>query len=155
MVRGLYEAWRGPTSGWKGACLVAARILLGSVFLYASIDKILHPRLFADAVAAYGIAPASWVPWIAVALPWAEAAAGLCLWTGVWVDGAALVISGMLVVFTAGIASAMARGLDISCGCFSVSHDTPVGPQRIVEDLLLLAAALAILIDRLRPRAGA
>lgn len=152
MVRRLVAAWRGPTAGLPGALLLGCRMLLGAVFLYASADKILHPRAFADAIAAYEILPDAWVPVVAVTLPWIEAACALALLAGVFVDAAALATGGMLVVFIAGIASAMARGLEIDCGCFSASRDSPVGWSRIIEDLVLLGAAGAVLADRLRHR---
>ncbi|MGA8240229.1 MAG: MauE/DoxX family redox-associated membrane protein [Desulfobacterales bacterium] len=36
---------------------LALRLLLGTVFLYASYDKILHPQAFAQAVYNYQILP--------------------------------------------------------------------------------------------------
>lgn len=155
MVRRLLAAWRGPTAGAPGVFLLGCRLVAGAVFLYASADKILHPRLFADAVAAYAILPDTWVPFVAVTLPWIEAACGIALVAGVLVDAAALATGVMLLVFIGGIASAMARGLEIDCGCFSVSHDAPVGPRRIVEDIILLGACAAVLLDRARHRVAA
>ncbi len=150
MSRKILAAWRGPSTGIRGWVLLFLRLALGGVFLSASIDKILHPRLFAEAIAAYRLLPEPWIPWVAVVLPWTEAATGFLLLAGVWVDGAALLAIGMLAVFMIGIGSAMARGLEIDCGCFSFRGDSPVGIRRLAEDLLLLLAAGAVLIDRRR-----
>ncbi len=69
--------------------ILAARLLLGGIFVFASIDKILHPAAFADAVYNYQILPDSLINLTAVFLPWLELILGGCLIAGVWLPGAA------------------------------------------------------------------
>ena len=53
-----------------------------------------------------------------------------------------------LVVFLAAIASALSRGLDISCGCFNTDGGHAVGVGLLWRDLLLLLACLPPLLAR-------
>ena len=93
----------------------------GLTFVYASIHKILDPIAFAEAVNNYRILPAGLINLTALVLPWIELIAGTLLLLNVWVPGAALVVCGLLVIFTGAITLNMARGLDIACGCFTTS----------------------------------
>jgi uncharacterized membrane protein YphA (DoxX/SURF4 family) len=78
---------------------------------------------------------------LALALPVLELIVGACLILGVLDAGASLLVLGLMIVFTAAVASAVARGLDISCGCFDTEDGAKVGAEKIVENLALTAAA--------------
>ena len=139
---------RHPALHWVLALLV------GGVFVYASLSKIDDPRAFAKIVyhyqvigpsAFFGFVPANLV---AVALPWLELIAGVLLITGFWRREAAVVSAFMLVVFVAAVASTLARGIDIqNCGCFALdASGRAAGWKLIAGDLALLAAALVVAI---------
>jgi len=115
---------RGAWTPGRGL-YVAGRVLLGAVFLYASYDKILHPREFAQVVFNYQILPDWAVNGAALVLPWLEALAGACLVTGVGTSGALLVADGLLAVFLAALLFNWARGLDMDCGCFITGGHGP------------------------------
>ena len=141
---------------------VLGRLLVGVAFVWAGVIKIADPAAFQEALVNYRMLPASLIPLTAVTVPPIEVAAGLCLIMGLLSRGAALLSTGMLVVFTAAIAQAIARGIDIECGCFGVGSEaaTGMGWQEIVRDLALLAAAVHVLlydrgilsVERLRGR---
>jgi uncharacterized membrane protein YphA (DoxX/SURF4 family) len=123
--------------------LILLRIAVGGVFVAASVPKILDPAGFSRNIFHYEILPTKLVNAIAITLPWIELLVGLCLIVGFRVRGAALVAIVSLVVFTAAMSSALARGLNIDCGCFKTSG-TPLGPERILGDLVLLVAAVLV-----------
>jgi len=115
------------------------RIVLGAIFMYASLDKIAHPQAFADVVNNYRILPVQLVNPMAIFLPWLEFLTGLLLIVGKWIKGALSIYSTFLVIFIIALSQALIRGLDISCGCFSVSpSSTPDIWLRIIEDIILL-----------------
>lgn len=123
------------------------RLLLGAVFLYASYDKILHPRAFAQAVYNYQILPAAAVNLVAIALPWLELLLGLCLVFGVWLPGATVTGTGLLAILIGALVFNKMRGLDIRCGCFST--ETAEGPAdlwTIFRDLGFLAISVYLTI---------
>jgi uncharacterized membrane protein YphA (DoxX/SURF4 family) len=120
------------------------RVALGVVFVWASWEKILHPQAFADIVRNYQVVPEAFVHPVALGLPWLEALCGVLLIMGRWVDGSLLIVNASLVVFIAALAWNGYRGLDVSCGCFSVSADYRKGDYLIdiTRDIGLLAAGL-------------
>jgi len=129
-----------------------ARLVLGAVFLWASLDKVVHPVELADAVANYRILPTQLVNPVALGLPFVEAVCGGCLVLGFLSDSCAL-ISGLLALsFTLATTSALWRGLDIDCGCFH-SQGPPMGWAAPLLDLCLLG--LAIFLLRTGPGLGA
>jgi uncharacterized membrane protein YphA (DoxX/SURF4 family) len=127
---------------------LACRLGVGGVFLLACWDKLLHPQAFAETIHNYRMVPWALLhPW-AHLLPVLEAVVGLALVLGVARRGAALVASGLTLVFIVAIASALARGLDISCGCFHTDGGHGVGLDLLVRDIALLAACLPPLLVR-------
>jgi uncharacterized membrane protein YphA (DoxX/SURF4 family) len=95
-----------------------ARLLLGGVLLVAGGLKVTKPTDSANAVAAYKLLPTNVAHLFGYALPWLEVALAVLLIVGILIRPAALIGGFIMVVFTAAIASAWARGLLIDCGCF-------------------------------------
>jgi rhodanese-related sulfurtransferase/uncharacterized membrane protein YphA (DoxX/SURF4 family) len=104
-----------------------ARLFLGAILVYASYDKILHPIPFAEIVHNYQILPDRLVNLVALFLPWLELLLGLCLIFGIWLPGAVLMSSLLLLLFFSTLVFNMARGLDIDCGCFAASTGASSG----------------------------
>lgn len=95
-----------------------ARTALAAVFVYAGVVKALDPAAFGLAIDHYRLLPHPLAAIVAVYLPWVEIMGGASLfWPRVRL-GALLLLLGLCLVFCAAVASALARGLDISCGCF-------------------------------------
>jgi len=128
---------------------VICRLLLAAIFIYAAVSKIASPSEFADSVAGFRILPISIVNLFAIVLPWVELVCGLSLITGILLRSGGSLLAVLNVVFTAAAASAMARGLSIECGCFTLSHahDT-VGWSLIVRDVVFLLLCLPIVLHR-------
>jgi len=99
----------------------ALRLFLAGLFAYASLDKIAHPDQFAAIIRDYRLLPQAAVPFTAVVLPWLEAVLALALVLGKWREGALFLSVALLVAFFASLVANMARGLDVSCGCFSTA----------------------------------
>lgn len=119
----------------------AARVILGVVFIYASLDKIQHPGEFAQAIYNYRMVPNVVINVMAIVLPWLELICGILIIVGVFVRGSALLIGAMLAVFIIALSSALMRGLDISCGCFTLEGGRSVAANTLVEDILLIICA--------------
>ena len=124
------------------------RFLVGGTFVYASLDKITDPAAFAQAIYHYRMIDGALLHPMALVLPWLELSTGLAMIMGLARRGSALLISLMLLVFMAAIASALARGLDISCGCFDTENGHVVGLSLLFRDTAMLAGSLALLINR-------
>lgn len=127
---------------------IVLRLIIGGIFVYASIDKIANPYEFSQAVKNYDMLPLSLVNFFAIAIPMIELVAGLMLIFGIYVKGSAASISILLVVFLIALTQALIRGLDISCGCFSLDTTSSKSDIviRIIEDIFLLIGTLVILL---------
>lgn len=98
-----------------------SRLLLGAVFLAAGAGKLFHPGEFAGIIRNYQILPDMLVNGAAIVLPWLEMLVGVLILCGWWLPGSVSIANLLLIVFLIALGSAAARGIDIDCGCFSVS----------------------------------
>ncbi len=138
---------------WRGHATIslAARLYLGGIFLFACGHKIVHPEAFALDIATYQTLPLGLVNLLAIVLPWVELAAGLMLVLGFRTRAATLLVAGMMVMFTVAIAVALAKGLDMSCGCFASqgSAEDPISWRTVLRDLSwLVLAGYVFFFDR-------
>ncbi|SHF84164.1 MauE/DoxX family redox-associated membrane protein [Geodermatophilus nigrescens] len=126
----------------------AARLLLGGVLVVAGALKLPDPAEAVRAVRAYRLLPEGLVGPVAFGLPVVEVAVGLALLAGVFLRTAALAAAVLMAVFTAAVASAWARGLQIDCGCFGGGGEVAAGetgyPAEVARDVALLLVALAL-----------
>ena len=144
---------------------VVLRLIVGGVFVFAGVVKIWNVEIksaheseriawtvkasrapdvsgFAKDVDNYRVPPRALTNLVAITFPWIEVAAGLLLIFGIWLRPSALVIGVMLVVFLIAIGQAVARGLNISCGCFGTVEGRKVGLTALAQDVALLAMCI-------------
>lgn len=130
--------------------LLLLRFILGGIFLYAGITKIIDPVGFAQSIHNYQILPEVLVNPAAIILPWVEIVTGTALVMRWWIGGASLLLSALMFVFFIALAITVARGLDISCGCFSSTGEGKVSWLNLVRDFVLfsMGAVLFLYHDR-------
>jgi uncharacterized membrane protein YphA (DoxX/SURF4 family) len=157
-----------PTRGGRGALLgtvsIPLRLGLGGLFLLAAYHKLFDengPQNFSQSVRAFKVFdPAAQENLIQLATfvtPWIELTAGACVVLGVWTRGAAAVLGTLLLGFIGLISSALLRGLNLECGCFgklSPFCSIKLGPCNLVQNGIMLAAALVILLVPRHPGLG-
>lgn len=142
----------------RPAFIWLARLAVAALFLGACIAKIRDPEAFALAVNRYRLLPAELVNALALLLPWIELTSGLAVLAAParWRAAGALLILGMLGVFTAAISLNMLRGIEASCGCFSTRADAAVSDAwNLVRNGALIWLALAVFLDAVRRAAPA
>jgi putative oxidoreductase len=125
--------------------LLAGRIVLAFVFIFAAISKAADPEGFAKAISNYKLFPIFLTNIFAIILPWIELVSGILLLFGIYVKENSVIISGMLFVFIIAISISLARGLDIDCGCFGTVEGAKVGIQKILENVGLLILGLILI----------
>ena len=135
------------TGYFKWQIVFFFRIIIGIVFIKASLDKIAHPAEFAKVIGLYDAVPFGLENLMAMAMPWLELLVGICLVAGFMVDGAAIMSVVMMVVFIFAISQALARGLTFECSCFSVTENSgdKIGLPTILRDIVLLVMSLWVL----------
>lgn len=130
------------------------RLGLAAVFGAAGALKLRDPSGFATEIANYHLLP-SLAPWLAATLPAIELGLALALLLGTrrWRRAAALAATLLLAVFTVAVAQVVARGINVSCGCFG-GDSGPVTLVTVARDLALLgASALLFRLNRLEDSA--
>jgi putative oxidoreductase len=144
---------RGPvTTVTAGSVLVlACRLAIGLVFIIAAMSKVSDPGGFAHAVYNYHLLPLWALHPFALLLPWVELVIGAAMLAGIYRQGAALLAGLLTLLFMVAVASALARNLDISCGCFHTEGGSAVGLSLLFRDLALLVACGVVLLS---PRLG-
>ncbi|PJA73881.1 DoxX family protein [bacterium CG_4_9_14_3_um_filter_65_15] len=130
---------------WVG---FGCRLVTGGIFLFACLDKLQKPGAFAAAIDHYHLVPYALLHPMAHGLPILELIVGLALVFGVLRRGAAMLAAVLTVIFIVAIASALVRGLDISCGCFHTDGGHAVGITLLLRDFGLLVLCLPPLFFR-------
>ena len=125
--------------------IVSMRLILGTVFLWASFDKILDPASFAKNISNYHVVPFGLENTIAIILPWLEFLIGSGMILGIMVDGSVMISSFLLLLFNILIAQAIIRGFNIECGC-GLKEGQMVGLGKIYENFALLGIAYILSI---------
>ena len=127
-------------------------VVLGSVLLAAGLGKLLQgPDAFVYTLNQFAAKlgfPASEKAFrlLARSLPWCQVIFSTLLLKGVLIHEAALVVSGMLILFASMQAMLLLKGERPTCGCFGLLMQERVGLRTIARDAALatLATMLAI-----------
>ena len=132
-----------PVAAWS---FTIGRIILGSVFLWACWDKIIHPEAFALAIANYQIVPEQIANIGALILPWVELACGISLVINRWAHGGALIAAALMLVFMGALGYNMFRGIDVNCGCFTLDEQAPGNMWLyLIRDIIFLSLAVVVM----------
>jgi uncharacterized membrane protein YphA (DoxX/SURF4 family) len=133
------------------ATIRVAQVGIGLIFVAAGLAKVGDLRTFAEQIHNFRMVPVATEHLLAMTLPWIELVAGMALIVGIRVRDGALLTFVLMAVFTAGVALALTRGLDIECGCFGTTDASRVGLVKLLQNFGMLALAA---IACLRPSHG-
>jgi len=123
------------------------RLLFGALFFAASVDKILNPAPFAQVIYNYQLLPDSTINLVAILLPWIEAVLGVLILGGLWLPGSLSLANLLLIIFSSTLAYNLIRGLDVHCGCFSVSSATHMSAWiYVLRDIAFLSLGAYLFI---------
>lgn len=126
--------------------VLLSRFIVGFIFIYASIEKIIDPESFAQSIDNYKLTPYFLINITAIILPWIELCAGILLIFGFWTKENSLLLGGLLLFFIIIISISMARGLDFDCGCYGSGKSNRIGFSKIIENATLAILCLHIFI---------
>ena len=129
--------------------IIIFRIILGAVFIYASIDKIQNPEIFSQNIDNFHFFPIFLNNMIALILPWIELFVGICLIMNIFISGASVITIALYMIFIIILSQAVLRGIDVHCGCFKVNNDTITNFKyelinRIILDFISLFMAFVV-----------
>jgi len=125
----------------------AFRLVLGGIFLAASISKILDRSGFVSTVVGYGLLPRSLAEAYGWTMPWVELYLGCSLVLGILPRFSAAVSLPVIVSFVVASSYALVKAPGSVCGCFGnfivLSH-----PVSLTIDGVMLLLSAAILLSR-------
>ena len=131
--------------------LLLGRLILGYVFIYASIDKIIDPASFSDIIDNYHITPVLLNNLFALFVPMLELVIGICLIFNLNIKGASFISIALLLWFLFILSQALVRGINVDCGCFDLNSGTLDDTElrnnmfkRIFEDIVLIGISLYV-----------
>jgi putative oxidoreductase len=124
-------------------------LIVGGIFVYAGVVKVLDPVQFANDIDNYKTLPWFVSVRLAVYLPWLEIFCGLAFIFRFLYRGGLLILTALILVFIGATIAAKMRGLDITCGCFGHASKNWNFSTHLVLDLLILLAAV-VLFSRVR-----
>lgn len=155
-----------PRSKLGRYLLLAGRLALGGIFLFAAYGKLrpvfsapwtlaslkitpaslnLSMMTFAMQVNSYHMLPAWGVMFVSHTLPWFELGLGLLLVSGLALRWSSLVATGLIGFFFLVLLHAYREGLQINCGCFGPGAE-PLNFSRLMLETALLALAAGVTI---------
>jgi putative oxidoreductase len=119
-------------------------LIVGGIFIYAGVIKVLDPVQFANDIDNYKMLPWFVSVLLALYLPWLEILCGLAVIFRFLYRGGVSILTALLAVFIGATIAAKLRGLDITCGCFGHASKNWKFSTHLIVDLLILLAALAL-----------
>lgn len=137
-----------------GAGFVLGRIILGGIFVWSGVVKVLEPvQNFEAAIIEYQILPDALIRPFALSLPWVEIIIGVFIVLGWMFRWSVLGAMGLLGVFMIAIVSTTLREIPlVSCGCLGSSFSLGTKPHEVFwKDLILLAIGYFLLKTKIRP----
>lgn len=130
---------------WRAYAARFMALFIAAIFALAAYPKLRDPAAFSEAIFRYQLLPDAAINLLAIYLPWLEAVAALALAvSGRFRRGALLAVALMLIVFIVAMGINLYRGVNITCGCFSVGgRGEAMSWLNIARNIgLLLLAAL-------------
>ena len=128
--------------------ILIIRTFIGILFIFYGVSKIADPSQFANEIGNYGMSPEFITQLMALVIPWAELIIGVLLLFGVFQNENGVLATGLLLMFTFGVAFAFASGLDISCGCSGSNASQKVGWSKIFENIGLIILTIILSITK-------
>jgi uncharacterized membrane protein YphA (DoxX/SURF4 family) len=129
--------------------VVACQTAIALVFLLAALTKIGDAGTFARQIHYYRLVPFGLENLLAITLPWIELVMALAILLRIHPRAGSVAGAGLMALFLVVVGAAVARGLDIECGCFGTADAAHVGLAKLLENTGLLALAV---VGCLKPR---
>jgi uncharacterized membrane protein YphA (DoxX/SURF4 family) len=123
--------------------MIASRLVLGAIFVYAAYVKLKAPwQLFAMSIDSYQVLPLGMAEMAAHVIPWLELALGLLLIVGIGLRISGTITALILGTFFALMLRAYFKGMQIDCGCFGPGET--ISWKTLLRDGSMVADAVAM-----------
>ena len=124
--------------------VLALRLVLSAIFIVAGFSKAGHADQFAAQIAGFRLLPQFAIAPLAIALPYLEMLLGAYLILGLFTRISAWTAVVLLAIFDGAIASAVVRGMTVSCGCFGPNDTTVTTWSEVARDAVFVLLAVIV-----------
>ena len=118
----------------------AIRVVIGGIFIYAGVVKMMDPWAFATAITSFHILPLVLLTPATLTLPALELITGFLWVLNRAAVSAATTIFGLCALFVVALGTAILRGLPLNCGCFGAPFGGSTPTVALLRDVFFLAA---------------
>ena len=132
---------KSAAGGWL---VLLLRLVIGGIFIVAGASKVGHAALFAAQIAGFRLLPQAVIAPLALGLPFLEIMLGGYLVLGLFTRASAWVAVVLLAAFDGAIASAVVRGMSVSCGCFGPNDATVTTWAEVARDAIFVLLAVIV-----------
>lgn len=123
-----------------------ARVATGCLLVFSGVIKLQELDSFLRTLDTMNLPVLASIPALqlqfAESLPWFELGLGVVLVLGITARGAMLVAGGLFLAFSIILATLLAQGIVVECGCLGPLLSSTVSPHHAALDLLLAGACL-------------
>ena len=126
-----------------------SRLVVGLVFVFASLSKISDPLAFSNIIDNYHVTPVLLNNLVGLFLPWIELFIGLGMLFDIYPETCSNLSIILLLWFIFILSLAYYRGININCGCFSVEQGSSSSSDilnRIIQDIVFLVLSFIVKI---------
>lgn len=116
----------------------ALRMLLGLFFAVSGAMKGRSVQEFSSVISAFDILPEAWTPFAAAGIIAGELLFGTLLTLGIAPRFTGGTLVAAMLLFTLAAATALARGIETSCGCFGGSSGETIGVLTFLRNGIIL-----------------
>jgi len=127
--------------------LLVSRLVLGVIFIAASITKLQDQSGFVDDVVRYGILPDILAQLYGIIVPWLELFIGCALVLGIFSRLASAVSIPLIISFVVASSYRLVNPVEGGCGCFG-EVITLSYPVSLTLDAVMLLSALLLLLNK-------
>ena len=123
------------------------RTIIALIFIYSGVVKFLNLYEFGEVISRYHILPQGIEIPFASLIVAAEIILGLLFILGVYEKETGVFLILLNIVFIFAMFTAIVRGIDTSCGCFSKEGDV-LGLKDIVRDIVFILMIIIVIYGR-------
>jgi thiol-disulfide isomerase/thioredoxin/uncharacterized membrane protein YphA (DoxX/SURF4 family) len=120
------------------------RLLLGAIFVAASITKIADTKVFVNTVVSYDLLPEGFARLYGWIIPWVELFVGCSLVLGVFIRLISVLSLPLTLSFVVASSYALANGAGGTCGCFGNFINLSHSLSLTIDGVMLLMAIVLI-----------
>lgn len=126
--------------------VLALRIILGLLYIFASVFKFPDIKGFAKAITSFGIVPRKLVKPIAYLHPVAELAVGIAILFNIYLRDAAFLGLALIIIADIFVTYGYLKKKMDNCGCYGIAIKVPITKYKLIENAIWTMLFLTLFI---------